>query len=497
MDQVAEQQIVTESSPETQTEEIIPANNEATTPEIVEEETKSSPVDVVADEKNAEIVEAQEQKGDEEEKAQVEAEEDEKVVTTNEGDSTNWARQVSNEEEQKQKEADEQAKAGQEKQQPQATDKSGKVKKARKKKEVDPAAIPRKGYFFEHDNREDDEEDPVEAEKKEVPAKIEILGEVQPKNEEETREKSELREEADKNEDLKSEEVVKSEEITKNETAEKPAANKSVRPKISGQIQKFGANKGGKSNFRRKMLSENSESACDEEARWSHDKFDLTEQQPKSKTELVKRYGFDIREEEEKAALAQEEVERQQEKANKDKKNGTKYEGDARRKLDALKAKQQESVDSSAKRPQQQPQSQPGRSYPHQKDRIISNSSRRVVASKSFNASGNKEWRNTSDQQMTRSSSSTNQNENDFRSYQDNSATEQYYDEEDEENDENERLNVLRRNGDNEGETFIGNFVNLRGLFVYLAQKCLSPIFIPNFLGVNVCSQINKVILQA
>jgi hypothetical protein len=41
---------------------------------------------------------------------------------------------------------------------------------------------------------------------------------------------------------------------------------------------------------------ETSNSINDNDAKWSHDRFDESQQMPKSKTELVKRYGYDIRE---------------------------------------------------------------------------------------------------------------------------------------------------------------------------------------------------------
>ncbi|CAF0938205.1 unnamed protein product [Brachionus calyciflorus] len=75
----------------------------------------------------------------------------------------------------------------------------------------DPANIPRKGYFFEHDNREDEQSD----------------------------------------------------------NSKKKNTNRNFNRKFRGNINE----------------------------KWSHDRFDERQQQPKSKNELVRRYGYDIREE--------------------------------------------------------------------------------------------------------------------------------------------------------------------------------------------------------
>lgn len=124
--------------------------------------------------------------------------------------------------------------------------KSTKPAKTQKQRK-DPANIPRKGYFFEHDDREDEKDQ------------------------------------------------------TKQENPTEPVKNpqpRQDRPKPQNQRKPIGK-KAAQTRQTRHNSNQNENLEREEESkdRWAHDRFDLTQQQPKSKTELVKRYGYDIREE--------------------------------------------------------------------------------------------------------------------------------------------------------------------------------------------------------
>lgn len=124
------------------------------------------------------------------------------------------------------------------------------------KKRKDPAYIPRTGYYFEHDSREDDQKS--EKGNQETPTDAESqLGNSEP--------------------------VVNS----------NLASAKSSKPPTS---IKNGNIKQRRKNFKKKFNSlDVIEKDIDNTDRWKHDRFDLDEQQPKSENEIVKRYGFDIR----------------------------------------------------------------------------------------------------------------------------------------------------------------------------------------------------------
>ncbi|RNA41900.1 CASC3 [Brachionus plicatilis] len=99
------------------------------------------------------------------------------------------------------------------------TDQNPKPNDPQQQPSADPSSIPRKGFFFEHDTRQDEE---------------------------------------------------------------KSADKKKMRKK----------------NFGKKLSQKG-----DINQKWSHDRFDERQQQPKSKGELVKRYGYDIREEKDSASI--------------------------------------------------------------------------------------------------------------------------------------------------------------------------------------------------
>ena len=136
-----------------------------------------------------------------------------------------------------------------------------------------PTVIPRQGLFFEHDNREGDNHPsqpselaaPEEAGTALVADKLDELTIAEPP--------SGVREQHDQHEP------------------------KSARERLGGQRNKpdnnrrTGGNGGGtRRGFRGKMSLED-----DGDGPWTHDRFDLSEQQPKSRTDIVKSYGYDIR----------------------------------------------------------------------------------------------------------------------------------------------------------------------------------------------------------
>lgn len=114
----------------------------------------------------------------------------------------------------------------------------------RKVNQKDPNYIPRKAYFYEHDNRDDDQ--------------------------------NEVKEED------KSQKEIQIEEATHPSNESKP---KILNKRINGNKNKSTRNK-----FKIDA------SKIDNEP-WAHDKFDESEQTPKSETEIVKKYGYDIRKE--------------------------------------------------------------------------------------------------------------------------------------------------------------------------------------------------------
>ena len=189
-------------------------------------------------------------------------------ANNNETEAKNWARRVSEDEKlPKPIDSDSQNEDVDEAKETAAPSTNpNEAKPKRKQKRKDPAFIPRSGYYFEHDDREDDsptKKDPTEASPPESKAN---LAENPPK---ETK--------PDEN-DAKS---VKE--------TDKKAPKPNFKSKTSNP------------NPRRKRFNgignnpKASESQNDED-RWTHDRFDVNEQQPKSRTEIVQRYGYDIRE---------------------------------------------------------------------------------------------------------------------------------------------------------------------------------------------------------
>ena len=115
-----------------------------------------------------------------------------------------------------------------------------------------PSLIPRSGYFFEHDNRESEAKKEAESEST----------------------------------------AVNGEVGSKERKGNEEATNKGRRkPRSTAQ----GYRNNGSRGRNRKYFPRASDR--DETLdKWSHDRFDEEKQMPKSKTELIKRYGYDIRE---------------------------------------------------------------------------------------------------------------------------------------------------------------------------------------------------------
>ena len=116
-----------------------------------------------------------------------------------------------------------------------------------RKKKKDPTNIPKKGYFFEHDSREREE------------SLKEANGDMA----------------ADK------------------KTQEDDLKTTKVKNKITNNTAK-------KINIRRKNFNSNAvDQNIDTNERWQHDRFDQEQQKPKTRNELIKRYGYDIRDQNE------------------------------------------------------------------------------------------------------------------------------------------------------------------------------------------------------
>ena len=118
-----------------------------------------------------------------------------------------------------------------------------------RKKKKDPTNIPKKGYFFEHDSREHEES---------------------------------LKEE---NGD------IAADKIPSMKTPDDDLKATKAKNKITNNTAK-------KNNIRRKNFNVVDQS-IDTNERWQHDRFDQEQQKPKSRSELIKRYGYDIRDQNE------------------------------------------------------------------------------------------------------------------------------------------------------------------------------------------------------
>ena len=409
-----------------------------------------------------------------------------KTEETTEASSTNWARQVSNEEEQKLKEAEELKQAQEASSVMANTNQDKGKKKGRKKKEIDPAQIPRKGYFFEHDNREDEVDDENESDKDKI-KNAENTATVPPESKEEPNSNEPVQETENPGEKaVESKENAQLDNATNSKKPSMPKNSARTKVNLNNINQKYGnkvrANS-GKTNFRKKKQIED-EDSIDDDAKWSHDRFDSNEQQPKTKIELVKRYGYDIREKTDKNNVEKLDA---SESLVANEKKSVSSKNTNRRKADSANSTKSEPVkdsnvkptlqmrlDFSSKNQQSNAASSPHmtRSFPHQKDRIISNSNRRNV-----NSSNTSEARKDFNKDARRTKSNQNQIDlNNYHNNKNNNDDDQFYDDEDEEeNDEHERLNLMRKNnGDNENDNFIGNIYNLEG------HSSLSIFFIPS-----------------
>ncbi len=133
----------------------------------------------------------------------------------------------------------------------------------REKKKKNPAYIPKTGYYFEHDSRDD------------IETKEDTIKEMT---------------ESNNNETLSHVEKL----IPINEEVSKPAfkpPKKTNKTKVNNQktSKKAAGFKHGKS-FNREIDHD-----IETHERWIHDRFDMDEQKPKSQCEIVSKYGFDIR----------------------------------------------------------------------------------------------------------------------------------------------------------------------------------------------------------
>ena len=371
-----------------------------------------------------------------------------KEETTTTTKTADWALIVSNQEEQEQKQ-DEETKLKtetqpepepkqensleqQEKDQEQEKVKrNGPSKGNKKKKEVNPAQIPRKGYFFEHDNREDDTDNIKNGD--EVKQAVTVVANSNIDNEAidivtQQVDKLKLEVDAETGGNSGGDVVVESkEDLEAKETANKVnSQNKSRQVQNANNIKhKYNINNNNRTT--RRGSKKISAPIVDEDAVWSHDRFDENEQQPKSKTEIVKAYGYDIREGEVKEQQQQQKDKSQEPIVNLEPKDRIQ-----RQRNDKRDSVQRKPINNNVQR--------------IQKHRVVNNSSRRT---------NNAEINRTKNQQQHYNSNSNNEDDDD-----------QYYDcdddDEDEENIEHERLNLVRRNSNDghreDDEKFVGEY---------------------------------------
>ena len=276
----------------------------------------------------------------------------------------------------------------------------------KKKEPQDPAQIPRKGFFFEHDNRQDDEplsEAAPEVNNAAISASVAVDDQVAPQEGITT---VAVR--------ASEEEIASRDSVSVRNARPQPSPSKAgrnpnnVRQKYGAKIRSFGRRK-------QQPLIEGGE-CVDDEAVWSHDRFDLDEQQPKSKTEIVKVYGYDIREGENEK-VNEIEPKKESKPRNEEAKGRPMSGGQPRKNVREAGAA--------------------SRDVP-QKNRVVSNSARRVLVG--------------SDQSRSRGHlrpDHADVSANDDDQYCD-------YNEEEEENFEDERQMFRRRNGQDENENFIG-----------------------------------------
>lgn len=194
---------------------------------------------------------------------------------------------------------------------PSAKNENNKKRPVKKKK--DPSFIPR-GYFFEHDDREDDVVESAAVEKenemKEVDSLCDKFEPLVLENDDATAKTNENNDAAadesvvaekdqtksSQNEKIDEEDSLK---VTKTTNANNSSNN---RDKNSRKPTSFGNNNNSNSSNgrarRKTRLSKNNtqNNEIEADSPWTHDRFDINEQQPKSKQEILKAYGYDIRE---------------------------------------------------------------------------------------------------------------------------------------------------------------------------------------------------------
>ncbi len=130
------------------------------------------------------------------------------------------------------------------------------------RKKKDPAYIPKTGYYFEHDSR-DDHVTKTETKTEEAIAGSDAVVPVE--------EALPIREEVPTDRPIE---------------ADKKANNQ----------QRSGGRKPARNGPRRaKNFNGDIDHDIDDQERWVHDRFDMDEQKPKSQSEIVSKYGFDIR----------------------------------------------------------------------------------------------------------------------------------------------------------------------------------------------------------
>lgn len=166
------------------------------------------------------------------------------------------------------------------------------VKKSEVEDKRNPQYIPRKGPFYEHDDRNDDQDDKVNSTPETADADNKVDDNDSEKNKPKKRLVASMK--------LRSDEMIDDEndlDQTSTKSVSKEKLHDLSNAHITDGIDKVTNNIKVDSKSPRDVKKP--KPIWDSKDRWSHDKFNVDDQKPKSREELINSYGYDIRNENE------------------------------------------------------------------------------------------------------------------------------------------------------------------------------------------------------